>query len=282
MFASGLGATAFASGLAGRPAPATEDFYFVQLSDTHWGFDGPQNPDSHGTLPKAIEAVNALSQPPDFVVFIGDLTHLTLDGKVWRERLAQFRDIAAKLKVREVRFLSGEHNASVDHGDAFQEFSGPTHYVFDHKGIHFITLDNVTDPNGVIGDGQLAWLAADLAQVSKDTPIVVLTHRPLFDLVPEWGWSTADAGRALALLAPFARVSVFYGHIHQEHHQMTGAIAHHAARSLIFPLPAPGSPDHKPMAWDPMQPYRGLGWREVETGRKKPSAEILEFPVKSA
>lgn len=281
VFASGLGAAACAS-LGGRPASAADDFYFVQLSDTHWGFDGPQNPDSHGTLPKAIEAVNALAQPPDFVVFTGDLTHLTLDGKVRRERLAQFRDIAAKLNVRDVRFLPGEHDASVDRGEAYQEFFGPTHYSFDHKGVHFITLDNVSDPKGAIGDAQLAWLAADLAQIPKDTPIVVLTHRPLFDLVPEWGWATADAARAIDLLSPFAHVTVFYGHIHQEHHRMTGAIAHHAAKSLIFPLPPPGSPDHKPMAWDPTQPYRGLGWREIETGQKKAMAEIHEFALKSA
>jgi 3',5'-cyclic AMP phosphodiesterase CpdA len=282
VFASGLGATACASGPGARPGAQEQDFYFVQLSDTHWGFEGAPNPDSHGTLPKAIEAVNALAQPPDFVVFTGDLTHLTPDGKLRRARMSEFRELVAKLKVRDVRFLPGEHDASLDRGEAYQELFGPTHYTFDHKGVHFIALDNVSDPNGAIGEAQLAWLATDLARLSKDTPIVVLTHRPLFDLAPQWGWATADSARALELLAPYSGVTVFYGHIHQEHHQMTGSIAQHAAKSLIFPLPPPGSPDKKPLAWDASQPYRGLGWREVETGRGKASAQISEFAVRSA
>jgi hypothetical protein len=271
---AGYGGVAFASGLglgacAGAPgsANAGTDFFFVQLSDTHWGYGGPANPDAQGTLPKAIAAVNALPVDPDFIVFTGDLTHLTLDGKVRRERLAEFRDQVAALRVRDIRFLPGEHDASADHGAAYREFFGPGNYSFDHKGIHFVALDNVSDPAGALGAQQIDWLAADLAGRNSEAPIVVLTHRPLFDLQPQWGWATQDGDRALALLQPFSRVTVFYGHIHQEHHHVTGRIAHHAARSLIFPLPAPGSgPDHKPIAWDAAYPYRGLGWRDVITG----------------
>jgi len=282
VFASGLGVAGCASGPKGRPESGSEDFYFVQLSDVHWGFEGPPNPDSHGTLPKAIDAVNALAQPPDFVVFTGDLTHLTLDAEIRRARMTQFRDVAAQLKVRDVRFLPGEHDASADRGKVYQEFFGPTHYTFDHKGVHFIALDNVSDPRGAIGEEQLAWLAADLAKVQSTTPIIVLTHRPLFDLAPDWGWATPDAARAIDLLSPFPRVTVFYGHIHQENHRMTGAIAQHAAKSLIFPMPPPGSPDHKPIAWDPAQPYRGLGWRQIETGEKNEPVEIQEFALHGA
>lgn len=278
-----LGGVVFASGLHAadtfRGEASGKDFYFVQLSDTHWGFDGPPNPDSHGTLPKAIEAVNALSQPPDFIVFTGDLTHLTLDGQLRRARMSEFRDLIAKLKVRDIRFLPGEHDASVDHGEAFQEFFGPTHYTFEHKGIHFIALDNVSDPKGILGDEQLDWLAADLAKQSKDQSIVVLTHRPLFDLQPGWGWSTGDGSRAIDMLLPFRNVTVFYGHIHQENEHMTGHIAHHAAKSLIFPLPPPGSPDHKPVPWDASQPYRGLGWREVKADIKKSNFEVHEHLI---
>ena len=276
VFASGVRAAGYGTGKGAGKAAVADDFYFVQLSDTHWGFDGPPNPDSRGTLPKAIEAVNGLSQPPDFVVFTGDLTHLTLDAKLRRTRMAEFREIVSKLNVRDVRFLPGEHDASVDRGEAFQEFFGPTHYTFDHKGVHFIVIDNVSDPNGAIGDVQLAWLAEDLAKLRKDQPIVVLTHRPLFDLQPEWGWTTRDGARAVDLLLPFRNVTVFYGHIHQENEHMTGHIAHHAAKSLIFPLPPPGSADHKPMPWDPAQPYRGLGWREIEAEPKKVEYEIHE------
>lgn len=280
VFASGVRAAGYGAA-ATKPAVA-EDFYFVQLSDTHWGFDGPPNPDARGTLPKAVAAVNALSQPPDFVVFTGDLTHLTLDAKVRRARMAEFRDIVAKLNVRDVRFLPGEHDASVDRGEAFQEFFGPTHYSFDRHGVHFIAIDNVSDPSGVIGDAQLAWLAADLAQQPKEGPIVVLTHRPLFDLQPAWGWATGDGARAVELLMPFPNVTVFYGHIHQMNEHMTGHIAHHAAKSLIFPLPPPGAGDHKPLPWDPAQPYRGLGWREIEAAPKQAAYEVREHPLQGA
>jgi hypothetical protein len=262
VFASGLGLGACATGAP--PVGASGDFFFVQLSDTHWGYSGPANADARGSLPKAIAAVNALPVDPDFIVFTGDLTHLTLDGKERRERLAQFREQTAALRVRNIRFLPGEHDASADHGAAYREFFGPSNYTFEHKGIHFIALDNVSDPAGALGDEQIAWLGKDLAGRPVDDPIIVLTHRPLFELQPQWGWTTQDGARALALLEPFSRVTVFYGHIHQQHHHQTGRIAHHAANSLIFALPAPGpGTDHKPQAWDPEHPYRGLGWREV-------------------
>ena len=109
--------------------------------------------------------------------------------------------------------------------------------------------------------------------------MVVFTHRPLFDLAPQWDWATRDGQQVVDLLLPFRHVTVFYGHIHQEHHHMTGHIAHHAARSLIFPLPQPGSqPKRTPLPWDPAQPYRGLGWREVSL-RGSEAASLTEQGV---
>ncbi len=278
------GGVVFASTLWGRALTASSDeFHFVQLSDTHWGFEGPPNPDAKGTLPKAIEAVNALSRQPDFVVFTGDLTQTTDDGGKRRDRMKEFRDIAGKLKVKTVRFLPGEHDAALDRGDAFQENFGATHYAFDHKGVHFVVLDNVSDPGSIVGEAQLKWLADDLAKQKKDTPIAVLTHRPLFDLYPDWDWATRDGASALALLDPFKRVTIFYGHIHQENHHTTGHIEHHSAASLMFPLPAPGSvPKKAPVPWDPAHPYRGLGWREVEAYPSAGSFRLEEKPINAA
>jgi hypothetical protein len=262
---AGLGGIVFASGLArGAAAAPAEDFFFVQLSDTHWGFSGPPNPEAATTLKRAVAAVNALSPAPDFVVFTGDLTHTTDDEKERRRRMAEFRDIVGGLKVKDVRFMPGEHDAALDRGAAYQEFFGRMNYTFDHKGVHFIALDNVSDPTAAIGGPQLEWLRADLAQLDKAAPVVVLTHRPLFDLYPQWDWATRDAGTAVEMLSAHDNVTVFYGHIHQEHHHITGRIAHHAAKSLIFPLPAPGSqPKRLPVAWDPAHPFSGLGWRGV-------------------
>jgi hypothetical protein len=282
---AGLGGVVFASGLrtsaqAAGSDGAVDDFYFVQLSDTHWGFAGPPNPDAKGTLKKAIAAVNSLSEPPDFVMFTGDLTHTTDDPKERRQRLTEFREIVAGLKVKDVRFMPGEHDAALDRGEAYQELLGKTRYTFDHKGVHFIVLDNVSDPAAMIGEDQLQWLAADLKQLPPNANIVVFTHRPLFDLYPQWDWATRDGAKAVELLLPNPNVTVFYGHIHQEHHHMTGHIGHHAAKGLMFALPAPGSqPKRDPVPWDASQPYKGLGFRDVEAQLKKSAYAITELPV---
>ena len=282
---AGLGGAVFVSGLAGcagMGGAKQEDFYFVQLSDTHWGFKGPAlNPDADGTLQKAVAAVNALSFEPDFIVFTGDLTHTTDDPAERRRRLAQFKDIVGGLKNKNVRFMPGEHDASLDNGQAWKEFFGPSYYSFDHKGVHFVAVDNVSDASARIGEAQLAWLKDDHAKQDKDARIVVFTHRPLFDLMPQWDWATRDGAQAIDILIPYSNVTVFYGHIHQEHHQMTGHIAHHSAKSLIFPLIAPGSaPKRAPVPWDAAQPYRGLGFRGIDAEAGK--YDITEFPVVKA
>jgi predicted phosphodiesterase len=280
---AGLGGVVFASALRGANGAtmgSSDEFYFVQLSDSHWGFQGPPNPDAKGTLRKAVAAVNALSEQPDFIVFTGDLTHTTDDPKERRRRLAEFRDIVSALKVKEIHFMPGEHDASLDNGEAFKEFFGKTRYTFDHKGVHFVVLDNVSDPRAQLGDDQLQWLAADLKTQPKNANIAVLTHRPLFDLYPQWDWATKDGAKAIDLLMPMDNVTVFYGHIHQEHHQMTGHIAHHAAKGLMFPLPVAGSqPKRDPLPWDPAQPYRGLGFRDVEAEVAERKYKLTELPV---
>src|SRR5213594_4792985 len=176
---AGLGGVVFSSALArgaGTYGSSQDEFFFVQLSDTHWGFQGPAvNPDAAGTLPKAIAAVNALETQPDFVVFTGDLTHTTDDPRERRRRLAEFRDIVKDLKNKNVRFMPGEHDAALDNGQAWKEFFGASFYSFDHKGVHFVAIDNVSDPAARIGEQQLAWLKSDLAKQAADGRIVVIT-----------------------------------------------------------------------------------------------------------
>jgi hypothetical protein len=56
----GLGLNPLGSVVDYANAKVENDFYFVQLSDTHWGFAGPKvNPDAEGTLKKAVQAVTA-------------------------------------------------------------------------------------------------------------------------------------------------------------------------------------------------------------------------------
>jgi hypothetical protein len=273
---AGIGGVVFASSLSGlRPAEGgtKDDFLFVQMSDTHWGFSGPPNPDAQVTLQKAVATLNSLDQQPDFVVFTGDLTHTSDDPKERRVRMNQFRDIVSGIRAKTVRFMPGEHDASLDAGEAYQELFGKTRYSFDHKGVHFVAIDNVSDASGSVGAAQLQWLEADLKAIPAKKPVVVLTHRPLFDLYPQWDWATRDGADVLKVLDTREYVTVFYGHIHQEHHQMTGKIAHHSAKSLMFPLPAPGSvPKKAPIPWDPQAPYSGLGFRSI--GARKGGEEL--------
>jgi 3',5'-cyclic AMP phosphodiesterase CpdA len=264
---AGLGGVVFASSLGpwGRAlAAAGQDFSFVQMTDSHWGFEGPPNPEAKNTLKRAIAAANSLEQQPDFIMFTGDLTHAA-DNDVERERrMTEFKSIASGLKVKDVRFIPGENDAGLDNGEMYQRLFGDGHYSFQHKGVHFIALDNVSDPNGLIGERQLQWLSAEAAAIDKSQPIVVFAHRPLFDLYPEWDWATKDGAKAIDILSPHENVTVFYGHIHQENHHMTGHIAHHAAESLIFPFPLAGSqPKRTPVAWDSAHPFKGLGITQV-------------------
>jgi hypothetical protein len=278
--AAAAGGAVLASALPGWAAAPGKDFYFVQLSDLHWGFQGPPNPDARGTLLKAIAAVNALPAPPDFIVFTGDLTHTTDDPDERRRRMREVKAQIDTLQVKTRYLMPGEHDASLDRGEAFQEFFGPTHYTFDHQGVHFIVLDNVSDPAGRVGTAQLDWLATDLSRQQRDAPIVVFTHRPLFDLYPQWDWATRDGADVLQRLDPYRNVTVFYGHIHQEHHHQTGHITHHAARSLIYPLPPPASqPMRQPVPWDVEHPYRGLGWRQVTTQQAPLRLALEERPI---
>jgi len=266
---AGMGGVVFASSLGpwGRAlAAAGQDFFFVQMTDTHWGFEGPPNPEAKNTLKRAVTAVNGLQRQPDFIMFTGDLTHAAEDDKERQRRMTEFKTIVSGLKASDVRFIPGENDAGLDGGAMYRTMFGIGNYSFDHKGVHFVALDNVSDPNGLIGDNQLQWLRADLARFDKTQPIVVFAHRPLFDLYPQWDWATKDGAKAIEILTPYENVTVFYGHIHQEHHQMTGRIAHHAAESLIFPFPPAGSqPKRLPVAWDAAHPYKGLGFRTAQS-----------------
>ena len=56
---------------------AKGELSFVQISDSHMGFNKPANPDVTGTLQATIEKINALPSAPEFIVHTGDLSHLS-------------------------------------------------------------------------------------------------------------------------------------------------------------------------------------------------------------
>jgi 3',5'-cyclic AMP phosphodiesterase CpdA len=280
---SGVGGLVLASGLPGCAGMAgAGDFSFVQITDVHWGYANPKvNPESRSTLPRAIAAVNAMEQKPDFVVFTGDLTQTTDDPKVRRQRLNEVKEMIGGIRGTQVRTFAGEHDASLDRGAAYLEvFGGQLNYTFDHKGVHFIVLDNCSDPAPVLGAKQIEWLKADLARQRPDQPIVVLTHRPLFAMYPQWDWDTRDGAQAIDVLMPFKNVSVFYGHVHHEHHFRTGHIEHHAATSTMFPLAPVGTmPQKTQLPWNTEQPFKGLGFRTVQATASGTAAQPREIPL---
>jgi hypothetical protein len=254
-----------ASLLRGRNGEAPSPFSIVQLSDTHVGFNGPPDPLGTKAFEHAVDAVNALDPQPELVLFTGDLTHDSDNPGEHAKRMATFRSIADRLRVKKRFHVPGEHDAALDGGTLFRENFGESHYSFDHRGVHFVALDNVSNGRPTVGAKQLAWLQSDLARFGKSTPIVVFTHRPLFDLKPEWEWFTADGDQVMNVLAPYDNVTVLYGHIHRENHHTVGHAQHHAARSLIFAFPDPETTaEKKPIPFDAAQPFRNLGIRQVK------------------
>jgi len=253
------------SALAATPRrTGVRPFTFVQLSDSHIGFNKPPNADARATFREAIAKVKALPQQPDFIIHTGDVSQLSRDD--------EFDDAEQMLKATglPVFFVPGEHDMlDLDGGKAFlnrfgKGTKGAGWYSFDHRGVHFIALVNVADlkPGGMgnLGAEQLKWLKADLIGRPSSTPIVVFAHIPLWTVYAEWGWGTDDAAEALRLLARFGSVTVLNGHIHQITQKVEGRIAFHTARSTAFPQPAPGTaPSPGPLKVPPEQLHGMLG-----------------------
>ena len=262
---------------------AIAPFSFVQLSDAHVGFNGPPDPLGTKAFERAVEMVNALPQSPDLVLFTGDLIHDTENKDEQAQRIKLFKEISGRLKVGKVMYVPGEHDAGLDGGEIYRNAFGESTYSFDHRGVHFVGLDNVSRPKPEVGAEKIAWLKKDLARFPKSAPIVVFTHRPLFDLKPEWEWFTSDGDDVMNVLAPYDNVTVLYGHIHREDEHVIGNARHLASRSLIFAFPDPEKvADKKPNPFDKENPFKNLGYRVVEEKdpKQKPAVTEVELTLR--
>ena len=217
---------------------------FVQISDTHIGFNKEANPDVSGTLKQSIDIVNAMPEQPALIIHTGDITHLSKPAEF---DLAQ--QLMSGLRTTELHTVPGEHDTTdATVTEYFNRFgkasSNKGYYSFDHAGVHFIALINVLQfkPGGLgtLGSDQLAWVAADLKGRSSSTPIVVFAHMPLWTIYEPWGWGTGDADQLMAQLKRFGSVTVLNGHIHQIVQKVEGNITFHTARSTAYPQPLPG------------------------------------------
>jgi Icc protein len=227
------------------------DFSFVQISDSHIGFNKAANTDVLGTLQAAIAKINAMPVQPSFVLHTGDLTQLAQP-----DEFDTLQQALTGIKTEKIFYVPGEHDVT-DNGKLYLErygkgTKGDGWYSFDSHGVHFIALVNVINQGdgsfGVLGPDQLAWLEKDVKGLSGSTPIVVFAHVPLWAIYPQWGWGTKDSEKALSYLRRFGSVSVLNGHIHQTIQKVEGNITFHTAMSTAFPQPAPGTaPSPGPM-----------------------------------
>jgi len=274
------------SGIFGQTphAPGQADFSFVQISDSHIGFNKPANTDVTATLQAALDKINGNIHPADFLIHTGDLTHSAKPGEF--DTLEQVLSSAK----HQVFYVPGEHDTAVDDGKLYLErygkgTRGNGWYSFDHKSVHFIGLVNVVQLEGMgkLGQPQLDWLKQDLAGVKSSTPIVVFAHIPLWAVYPTWGWATSDSQQAFALLRRFGSVTVLNGHIHQVMQKVEGNVAFHTAMSTAFPQPTPGSaPSPGPMKVSAEKLHDVLGITNVEFVARTHSLAVVDASLSGA
>jgi len=271
-------------GLVGEAMAQTSGFTFLQISDSHVGFDKPANPNALGTLEEAIKKVKALQAKPAFMIHTGDITHLS--------KVKEFDDAQQIISQAglDTHYVPGEHDIiDEEPGHEYKErygknAKGAGWYSFDQNGVHFIGLVNVVGLKagglGNLGDEQLTWLADDLKGKSDSTPIVVFAHIPLWTVYETWGWGTDDGAKALALLKRFGSVTVLNGHIHQIIQKVEGNVTFHTARSTAFPQPAPGAaPSPGPMKVDADKLRGVLGIADVTFKMGNARLAIVDTPL---
>jgi len=229
------------------PKEMAGELSFVQISDSHMGFNKPANPDVAGTLKAAVEKINGLAAAPEFILHTGDISHLSKP-----EEFDTVDQILKDARPKDVFYVPGEHDVLNDDGKQFLErygkgSKGAGWYSFDKKGVHFVGLVNVLNLKagglGTLGSEQLKWLEDDVKHLKHSTPIVVFAHIPLWSVYPEWGWGTEDSAQALSYLKKFGSVTVLNGHIHQTMQKVEGNVTFHTAASTAFPQPQPGKAD---------------------------------------
>ena len=262
------------------------DFSFVQISDSHIGFNKAANTDVVGTLQAAIAKINAMPVQPSFVLHTGDLTQLAQP-----DEFDTLQQALTGIKTEKIFYVPGEHDVT-DNGKLYMErygkgTKGDGWYSFDSHGVHFIALVNVLTQGdgsfGVLGPDQLAWLEKDVKGLSASTPIVVFAHVPLWAVYPQWGWGTADSAQALSYLKRFGSVSVLNGHIHQTIQKIEGNITFHTAMSTAFPQPAPGSaPSPGPMKVPAEKLRSVLGLTSVNYVEHNHTLAITDMPLMDA
>ncbi len=282
---SGCGVVSHQLGSSAQ-AKAKGSFSFVQISDSHIGFDKAANKDVIGTLEEAVRKINALPERPAFVVHTGDHVHLSAP-----EEFDTVRQILGTIKTDQVINVPGEHDVFVDQGRRYRQFfgkgsRGSGYYSFDYDGVHFLGLANVQASEaegqatnnglGILGAEQLDFIRKDLVALSSDTPVVIFGHVPLLAVYPQWGWATEDSTQVLNELKRFGSVTALNGHIHQIITKTDGQITMHTAASTAYPLHRPGDVAPEPLTVPAGTLPRRIGIRTVRFTRGSSSVALLD------
>ena len=267
---------------AGTPFPAT-DLSFLQISDSHIGFNKEANKDVTATFQIALDRINAMPTRPSFLIHTGDISQLSKP-----EEFDTFDQVLKSCKAKDVFYVPGEHDVINDGGKLFRdrylksvEGKGSGWYSFNKNGVHFIGLVNVVNLQagglGQLGDEQLEWLEDDVKGLSAETPIVVFAHIPLWAVYPKWGWGTDDSERALGYLKRFGSVTVLNGHIHQVLQKVEGNVTFHTAMSTAFPQPEPGQGPNPGPLKVPSEKLRSmLGLTSVQYKQGKSALAVVD------
>ena len=276
-----------ASHLLGQSGKRTSagEFSFIQISDSHIGFNRDANKDVTATLQEAVGKINAAQAEPDFLIHTGDITQLSKP-----EEFDTAARVLESAKAKQVFYVPGEHDVMADGKQYLERYGRGTRgrgwYSFDHKGVHFIGLANVYDLEGNmgrLGTEQLEWMEKDLKGKSASTPIVVFAHIPLWAVYPEWGWGTRDSEQALGYLKKFGSVTVLNGHIHQTMQKVEGNVTFHTAMSTAFPQPKPGAaPGPGPMKVPAEQLRSVLGLTNVHCVQGEHSLAVVDSSLAGA
>ena len=264
-------------------------FRFAWISDTHL-YPRDVNERFVDKTVRAIEDVKAMDPAPDFLIFGGDLAQL---GDPVELRLG--KELLDELEIKKF-FIPGEHDWYLDMGETWNELFGTSPWYFDHQGVRFIGLDTVSraidywsatnmsakermahmaalDSSVVgawaaVGDKQLQWLEKNLSGLSKDAPIVIFSHNPLYEYYPPWNFWVRDWRAVHEVLGQYSNVTNLHGHTHQPLYNEIGKVR--SIGMLATAWPWPYAPEGVPeltdamVRPDPGNHFDGVGWDKLQ------------------
>lgn len=113
----------------------------------------------------------------------------------------------------------GDYNCEV----SYREAIGPNFFSYNVGDIHYVVIDDIFCTNP--GDGtrtyaeqitteQLDWLKRDLSYVSKDTPIVFITHAPIYHYTGSY--QVSNSADLVSILSGYTTYFIT-GHTHRQY-----------------------------------------------------------------